>query len=164
MERLDAVEFYNAALDHYFVSANPDEIADLDRGVHPGWSRSGLSFKVHAAGKSGGRGAAVCRFYGVPSAGIDSHFYSANQAECEALPTSFGGAWRQESIDVFEVRLPDLRTGACDSGFTPVFRLWNQRSDSNHRFTTDFDVARAMRDRGYFWEGYGGGVAMCAPL
>ena len=37
---LDAVEYYNAALDHYFVTSMPNEIAKLDAGGFVGWQRT----------------------------------------------------------------------------------------------------------------------------
>ena len=46
---LRVIEFYNAAQDHYFITASPAEIADLDTGVHPGWQRTGLSFDAYDA-------------------------------------------------------------------------------------------------------------------
>jgi len=166
VEIATAVEFYDAALDHYFVSADPSEIAALDNGAFPGWERTGLSFNVFAPGKAGGVGVPVCRFYGLPAAGLDSHFYTANQSESAGIPATFHGAWQLESTDVFDIRLPDTVTGACATGFVPVYRMWNQRADSNHRFTTDSAVAASMKARGYVSEGWGPGplgVAMCAP-
>ncbi len=62
------------------------------------------------------------------------------------------------------IALPNLLTGACASSTVPVFRLWNARADSNHRYTTDPTVKAAMIARGYIAEGYGpDGVIMCAP-
>lgn len=170
VETVTAIEYYWAAADHYFITWIPDEIAALDNGVYPGWVRTGLTFNVFAPGESGGVGVSVCRFYGLPSAGLDSHFYTANADECAAIPTIFHGAWQLESADIFDIRLPDPVTGACAMGFVPVYRLWNQRSDSDHRFTTDYSVAVDMITRSYVSEGWGPGVgpnglgvAMCAP-
>ena len=42
--KVAVVEFYNAALDHYFITQATAEIADLDNGVHRGWTRTGESF------------------------------------------------------------------------------------------------------------------------
>ena len=68
-----------------------------------------------------------------------------------------------EAPNVFYVGLPDIATGACPAGTTPVFRLWNQRADSNHRYTTDANVRAQMLAKGYVSEGYGPlGTAMCA--
>ena len=44
-----AIEFYRAAADHYFISADPAEILKLDTGVQPGWTRTGQAFAVYPA-------------------------------------------------------------------------------------------------------------------
>ena len=41
-----SVEYYNAALDHYFTSALAPDIDALDSGRIGGWTRTGLSFNV----------------------------------------------------------------------------------------------------------------------
>jgi hypothetical protein len=44
-----AIEFYSAALNHYFITAYPDEAAMLDAGVVvPGWTRTGARFSAWA--------------------------------------------------------------------------------------------------------------------
>jgi hypothetical protein len=116
---IDAVEFYNASLDHYFVTAAPDEIAKLDTGVLVGWQRTNLSFKVLEATDTTPGALAVCRFYGVPAAGLDSHFYSASAAECDAVKQKFPTAWLLESPNVFQVYLPNLTTGQCPANTIP---------------------------------------------
>ena len=161
--KTSAVEYYDAALDHYFMTADANEIGDLDHGVHPGWARTAQSFLVGPQGMPDAE--PVCRFYGLPSAGLDSHFYSANSGECEAVNARFGSAWSLESMDVFAADLPDTITGECPPHTEPVYRLWNGRKDSNHRYTTDPMVREAMLVRGFIPEGYGSqGVAMCSPL
>src|SRR5262245_3568628 len=47
------IEFYNAALDHYFVSSLQADIDALDSGAIPGWERTGLSFNAYAAATAG---------------------------------------------------------------------------------------------------------------
>jgi len=166
-DMIDAVEFYNASLDHYFVTAFPDEIAKLDTGVLVGWQRTNLSFKVLEATDTTPGAAAVCRFYGVPAAGLDSHFYSASAAECDAVKQKFPSAWLLESANVFQVYLPNLTTGQCPANTIPVYRSWNHRTDSNHRYTTNTSVHDAMVAKGYIAEGYGTSgrpVAMCSPV
>jgi hypothetical protein len=162
VERLTAIEFYNATLDHYFITATQQEIRDLDNGVHTGWSRTGQTFGVYAPAKSGGSAASVCRYYGLPSAGIDSHFYAAEQYECDSMPVRFHDAWKLESANAFEARLPAgyyAQPNLCTPGFVPVWRMWNQRTDSNHRFVADIHVAVSMWDKGWLSEGIG----WCAP-
>ena len=43
--------------------------------------------------------------------------------------------------------LPDPATGACPAGTVPVYRLWNQRADSNHRYTTDPGIKAYMQSQ-----------------
>jgi hypothetical protein len=163
---LDAVEYYNAALDHYFVTANANEKSLLDAGSFVGWQRTGLGFKVLDPATTVAGVSPVCRFYGLPSAGLDSHFYSASPVECEQVKERFPGVWMLESDNVFLVGLPDPTTGQCQPGTAPIYRAWNARVDSNHRYTTDPNVELAMIARGYIAEGYGPPplpVAMCAP-
>lgn len=157
------VEFYNAALDHYFITASAKEIADLDAGVHKGWTRTGKSFQAWGVGSTGNTGRRpVCRAYGNPAAGLDSHFYSASPQECVATVTKFKGAWLLEASEVFEMELPDTTTGACTSGGAPVYRVWNNRADSNHRYTTSIADRDAMVAKGYVKEGYGpNSVTLC---
>jgi hypothetical protein len=163
-------EFYNAALRHYFMTANAKEKQDLDTGVHPGWVRTGESFKAYATGSSaGGTINPVCRYYSYPDQefgppGADSHFYSADAGECLSVFRKYASVyWYFESDNVFQIDLPDTSTGACASGTIPVYRLWNRRTDSNHRYTTSAAIKAQMLAAGYVAEGYGAdGVAMCA--
>lgn len=159
------VEFYNAGLDHYFISISAPEINDLDRGVHAGWARTGLSFKAFASASPGAD--PVCRFYIPPQHG-DSHFFSASQDECGDVLRAMQSDpnysdYVYESPDAFYIGLPDA-AGSCPAGTVKVYRLWNNRADSDHRFTTVAAIKAAMVAEGSVAEGYGpDAVAMCAP-
>jgi hypothetical protein len=60
------------------------------------------------------------------------------------------------------VELPDVSTGDCTSGGTPVYRVWNNRVDSNHRYVTSIADRDAMVAKGYVREGYGpNSVTLC---
>ena len=164
-----AVEYHHAGLDHYFISSLQQEIDTLDAGRIAGWVRTGQSFKVFPSQASGGAGAnPVCRFY-IPPAHGNSHFFSASPAECNLVvqktttDPNFSG-YVFESPNVFYEALPDTTTGACPVGNVPVFRLWNQRVDSNHRYTSSTAIKAQMVAAGYVAEGYGpNAVIMCAP-
>jgi len=161
---VNVIEFYNAALDHYFITADSNEISDLERGVHPGWTRTGQSFKAYGA-RSGGRigRRPVCRAYGKPEAGLNSHFYSANPDECFDTLARQNGAWGLEASELFQMNLPHPMTGECPAGNVPVYRTWNQRADSNHRYTTSMPTRDQMSAKGHVAEGYGpASVALCA--
>ena len=155
-----AVSFFNRALDRFFATADADEIASLDRREATGWQWAGSGFRVWAAGTPGKH--AVCRFYGRPDAGLDSHVLTASEEEC-ALLAAAGTGWMLESANVFGVDLPDARTGACAASARPVYRLWNGRSDGGHHLTTDRVERNRLVVAGYVPEGWGPeGVAMCS--
>jgi len=81
-----AIEFYNPALNHYFITAHPDEAAALDAGTNvKGWTRTGGQFTVFTDPGAGLQ--AVCRFFGTPGRGPNSHFYTADAAECAKVKT-----------------------------------------------------------------------------
>jgi hypothetical protein len=122
--------------------------------------RTGATFKAYTAARSDT--SAVCRFY-IPAVNGDSHFYSASAAECAEVQKKFP-SFVLEALAVMYIALPDLATGACAAGLVPVYRVWNGRSDSNHRYTTDTATRDAMVARGGIAEGYGpNAVIMCAP-
>src|SRR5688572_14241704 len=151
------VEYYSPRLDHYFISAGPDEIALLDRGAMGDWRRTGQSFLAWASPTDGPPGAVpVCRFY---ARGPNSHFYTGSRQECEQLKTleqaqradaqargqPFLG-WAYETI-AFWALLP--QNGHCAAGLKQVFRAYNNRAnemDSNHRFITDAAQRAAMAE------------------
>jgi len=166
---LQVDEFYNRRLQHYFITASAAEKRDLDTGVHPGWERTGGSFKAFATGSSAsGTINPVCRYYSDPNnpewGGVDSHFFSADAGECLSVFRKYAsGFWMFESDNVFQIDLPEKATGTCPAGTIPVYRLWNQRADSNHRYTTSAAIKAQMLAAGYLAEGYGtDGVVMCA--
>jgi hypothetical protein len=167
VEAAQVVEFYNATLDHYFITQDAVEIHDLDTGAHSGWVRTGQSFPAYVAGRSDRRGRPVCRYYGLPSSGLNSHYFSASDVECSTVlwqPLTVG-RWYEETSDAFEIALPDTVTGVCPQATVAVYRLWNTRLDSNHRYTTDMATKQLMVGKGYVPEGFGpDAVAMCAPV
>jgi hypothetical protein len=159
-----AVEFVDKTLLHFFVTAIPSEIMALDAGQFPPWVRSGRSFWVYPAGASiAANESPVCRYFTTPAAGFETHFYSAFPQECDAIPTLFPGIWTLETADAFGVRQPDVATGACPPGTSPLYRLYNGGPNVNHRYVTDLDT-RALMTPPWIPEGYGPlGVGMCVP-
>ena len=161
-QKVDVIEYYNAAQDHYFITALAQEIQALDTGVFAGWKRTGYAFKAYFAPAQGF--APVCRFYIPPGYG-DSHFYSASPAECAQALAQYP-FFTYESPNVFYIGLPDTTTGICQMGTTPVYRIWDNRIDSNHRYATSTAVVDQMRALGWIPEGYGPGPyypIMCEP-
>jgi hypothetical protein len=159
-----AVEYHHAALDHYFITADPAEVNALDTGRFAGWQRTGMGFNVFDPADTTGMGVPVCRFYGSPAYGLDTHFYSGSAGECVDTQRNWPAQWTLESANVFRIAMPNTMSGACPAGTMPVFRTWNRRADSNHRYTMDPAVQMGMMDHGGMAEGYGDPpVAMCSP-
>ena len=159
---VQAVEYYYAPWDHYFVTAIQAEISALDSGIFGAWVRTGLGFNVYPTAGPPAGSVPVCRFFSTIFDPKSSHFYSAIATECNALMTTVG--WQFEAY-VFNVLSPSVSDGSCPVGTLPVYRLYNngQGGAPNHRFTTDPTVRQQMLARGYVPEGYGIGVSMCAP-
>jgi len=162
-----AIEYYSPSLDHYFISNLQPDIDALDTGRIAGWYRTGNAFYAYPT--DGDFLSPVCRFYIPPQHG-NSHFFSASPTECAqiqariAFDPNYSG-YIQETPAAFYTYLPNAFTGACPANTTPVYRLWNGRVDSNHRYTTDENLKFQMMARGYVAEGYGpDAVAMCAPV
>ncbi|MBK7472295.1 MAG: hypothetical protein IPI73_18460 [Betaproteobacteria bacterium] len=132
------VEFYNPDLDNYFITAEPVEQAFIDTGAVGRWQRTGDAFATGGPNQ-------VCRFYGSLSPGPNSHFYTADTAECAALkqlqaitPAS-EKRWNFESNDF--ATTPAVN-GGCAGGLVPVYRAYNngfaRGVDSNHRITSNY--------------------------
>ena len=123
------------------------------------WRRTGNTFKPGGPHQ-------VCRFYGSISPGPNSHFYTADAAECADLkqlqattpPTQ--KRWNFESNDFSTTA---ATPSACPSGLLPVYRAYNNGNvrgiDSNHRITTSLASIIEVVNRGWKNEG----VVMCAP-
>lgn len=160
-----AVEYWNEHLQHYFLTADAAEQSLLDSHYFSGWIRTGQSFEVFPPATQPTSGASpVCRYYGRPERGLDTHFYSASPAECQAVRDLFGDDWILESTSAFAVHLPDTASGQCPVGTAPVYRVLNGRADVNHRYTTSQALRADMIGKGWIPEGYGPvGVAMCSP-
>jgi hypothetical protein len=162
------VEFYNAALNDYFMTIEPAEISDLDNGVHTGWIRTGLRFLAYPnATVAPADASPVCRFYVLPQVG-DSHFYSADPNECATVRSKFSGQWAFESAAVFYAVLPNKSNGACPAKTHAVYRFLNNDNGLHHRYTAEVDVRDdIIRLNAWTQEGYGDPpvqAALCSPV
>ena len=158
--RAPVTEFHHSGFDHYFYTANPQEIALLDRGVIGGWTRTGLTFNAYA--NAPGDGADVCRFFSAAFAPRSSHLFTANAVECEAVKSY--PAWTFEGV-AFRSPLPDAN-GNCRDGTSRIYRLYNngQGGAPAHRLVADATTQFEMIRAGWQPEGYGDNrVAMCSP-
>ena len=170
---IPVVEYYNAVLQHYFITAEPAEIANLDGGAFGGvWKRTGQTFNAWALAGRPADTVPVCRFFGTDQyradgtrIGPNSHFYTADPAECAFVKTGYQSvaadgrsypAWTYET-DAFAVKL--AVGGVCPGGTVPLYRAYNDgaRGDPNHRYSTNPALLMAMT--GWSFEG----LVMCVP-
>ena len=160
-------EFHNTVLDHYFITADEGEKGFVrNGGAGAGWVETGQSFAAWSPSVTR-ESAFVCRFYGDPVKGPNSHFYSASTDECRSLlglqlrqPDS-EPKWNSEGYS-FKVSLPN-DAHRCSDGLLPVYRAYNdgfaRGADSNHRFVLDKSLLTPLLAQGWKDEG----VAFCVP-
>lgn len=171
VEYVNTADFPNSPGGHYFYSADVREQVGVDVGEVGAFKRTGRSFKA-------GGYVSVCRFYGSMSPGPNSHFFTADQGECDLLKslqqTPIPGAAQQWNYEgqgfMANTPIPAVAGGAptCPAGSVPVYRAYNNAwgangknpRDSNHRFSTDPDDIQEVVTK-YGWQNEG--IAMCAP-
>jgi hypothetical protein len=154
----------------YFMTANPDEIALLDKATTE-WARTGRAFAAYANAGAAPGAVDVCRFFGTDRyrangsrIGPDSHFYTADAAECEFVKSGYRSvaadgvsypAWTFEG-SAFAAARPV--GGSCPTGTVPVYRAYNngEGGNPNHRYST------SLADAPTGWTAEG--VAMCVPV
>jgi len=198
------VEFVNPAitmggktnLTHYFMTAYPEEVNALDTETTvKGWQRTGRNWRAWqidgAGAASPGTPAAAKPVYRFFSSRWNSHFYTADAAEKDALlaknPTQNDALdWKLESTAFYAVtptstcpalsvlpRSPYLcpnnqppATLDCPAGYYPIYRAYSigpqsTRPDPNHRFTSNWIDVY----RNVRFAGYVyEGVAFCSPV
>jgi serine protease len=157
------IEYYRSDLDHYFITADPAEIAYVDTSLAGIFKRTGLYFYAYLDPSLAPPSArAVCRFYASAAVQINSHWYSASLDECITVLLNWPGIWNLETAQAFWVQVPDAN-GNCPANTLPVYRFFNNRRDANHRYTVDLSVRRAMENRAWAPEGTGpNSVAFCS--
>ena len=160
IEVADAVEYYNTLLQHYFITASMDEMGSIEHfRAGPGWQPTGSGFRGFLSPTAAPAGVLpVCRFYGTPGLGPNSHFYTVDATECAMVKQDPG--WTYEGI-AFYLFAP--LNGQCATGQQAVYRVYNNRyaqNDANHRYMSDPSLYAQMQAQGWLPEG----VAFCGPL
>jgi hypothetical protein len=169
------IEFYNTTLDHYFMTADQQEIKGIETGAAgPGWSRTGETFQFYESVlTSPGDARGLCRFYGstAPNAmapngrdGPNSHVYIQRGEECSKVRNDRGWIFEGDLGAVVSA----AQNGVCPSGFSAITRTYNNgyvvtagkltRNDSNHRYTRSPNIQAQMKAKGWSDEG----VVFCA--
>ena len=158
-EAVDVVEFYNASLDHYFITWGParSRISTPDARPRAGRAparRSGLHV---AAGRH------------VPRLPLST------SRPARATRTSSAAAPPSATRPVSRIRLrarraelhapvPAGRRASVRRARSPFYRVFSNRADANHRYMIDAAMRDQMVARGWLAEGDGPNlVVMCAP-
>jgi hypothetical protein len=151
----DVVEFVYPPANHYFLTASAEEAAFLDASGL--WVRTVFHFHAWSVDNAAAGTLPVCRFTGTPDIGPNSHFFSANAIECDAVGAN--PYWVYEGT-AFRSMVP--AAGVCGSGMTPVIRFFWPGVDVvsvRHRYIVDAGEAARMRAAGWMEEG----PVFCAP-
>ncbi len=146
------LELYNPTLNHFFTTADANEIAAVQRGdFGASWVATGLGFNVEAFPPPGVlTHSPACRFrLGFRDATYA--FYTTDASECDLVKRN--SAWRYQGVSFYAVAASG---GTCPSGFLGVHRAYNNgalRNDSNHRYTTSDSTMRDTQAAGWKFEG-----------
>jgi alpha-tubulin suppressor-like RCC1 family protein len=159
-----AREFYLAARDIYFRTADNSEANFVASGGAGPWVETKQSFPVGGVKQ-------VCRFYGNTNTnpatgqiyGPASHFYTIDDGDCNGLKALYNAgqkSWKFESNDYFAIPLDGNRQ--CPVGARAVYRAYNNgfpAKDANHRYDVNRSNVAALVARGWTDEG----AVFCVP-
>jgi len=99
----------------------------------------------------------VCRFYALPEAGLDSHFFPQFKDECDKVAQYWPDKWILETPAAFATPsffgAPDAANTTCSDDGEPLYRLYDNQADANHRYTTSRATRDAMMAQGGILEG-----------
>lgn len=157
-------EFYNGALDAYFISGRPAEQYALDSVA--GFSRTGATFQGKSALATDLTAAedSVCRYYiSAVTPYTSSHFYGFRATDCATIAAAVAAGtvtgFANEGYD-FASYKPVTATTCPASAPVPVYRSFRAAANGktpNHRYTTSTTVLGTMTVQGWASEG----VAFC---
>lgn len=152
------VEYYNRALDAYFITGRSNEQATLD--TVSDFQRTGMSFAALSASTAPTSYSQICRYYvNTAEPFTNSHFYGVRDTDCVFIANARIAGFVNEGLD-FATALP-TPVGCPASDAIPVFRTFRPAAggkSSNHRYTVSTAIRDAMMARGWVNEG----IAFCA--
>jgi len=171
VEYLDTIDFPHSPGGHFFYSSDPAEQAAVDAGNAGGFARTGRQFAT-------GGSSPLCRFYGSTTPGPNSHFFTVDPDECNALraeqvtPTpATVQQWNYEGTGYATTPATVASNGArsCPANTIPLYRAYNNAYpvsgpknpwDSNHRITPQQSDIASMVSIGWRDEG----IVFCGAL
>lgn len=152
------VEYYNRALDAYFITGRSNEQATLDAVAD--FQRTGMSFAAVSASTAPPWYSQICRYYvNIAEPFTKSHFYGVKDTDCALIANARIAGFANEGFD-FATALPSP-VGCPASEGVPVYRTFRAAAggkSSNHRYTVSTAIRDSMVARGWANEG----IAFCA--
>jgi len=159
------VEYFNTALDAYFITGRGSEQTLLDGS--PSFKRTGMSFVATEATVESATLSRICRFYvSVSTPFTSSHFYGNEGRDCEGIRAQKLPGFSWEGYDFATVK-PDANN-VCPVGNEPLFRGFRagvNGKTSNHRYYKSLAQCEAGAADGYVCEGqtFCGGTGVSMP-
>ncbi len=172
---VSAIEYENASLGRHFLTAKGAEIDRLDRGLVPGWLRTGQSFEISGTMHNGDIeyhyvGAPICA---ASLAGLDTAAPAAamDPAACNGPSGQFAPVAGDGDIAFYAAQI-DPTTGECPTmlGFvdgdiptSPVYRVVRTTGTADVRYVRDFELRSQLIGQGWLPRGFGAlGIAWCS--
>jgi hypothetical protein len=172
---VSAIEYENASLGRHFLTAKGSEIDLLDRGLVPGWLRTGQSYGINGTMHSGDIeyhyiGAPICA---ASLAGLDTAAAAAamDPATCNGASGQFGPIAGDGDIAFYAAQI-DPATGECPTmlGFVdgdfatyPVYRVVRTTGTADVRYVGDFELRNQLIGQGWLPRGFGAlGIGWCS--
>lgn len=156
-QTVTVVEYYNKAVDAYFITGRANEQTTLDAVAD--FQRTGMTFQATVATAATTAQTKICRFYiSVANPYTSSHFYGRQGTDCESLLSQKIAGFSWEDYD-FATLQP--ASGACPAGTTAIYRGFRAGANgktSNHRYSASLATYNAAATAGYAGEG----VVFCA--
>jgi hypothetical protein len=150
-QSVTVVEYYNSALDAYFITGRSNEQAQLD--AVPDFRRTGMSFEAVAAVGAPASTTRICRFYiSGTSPFVSSHFYGREGTDCEQIRAQNLPGFTWEDYD-FAISQPD--SGVCPVNTTTIYRGYRAAANgktANHRYSASAGSYVAATNAGYTGE------------
>lgn len=150
-QTVTVVEYYNKAIDAYFITGRANEQTILD-GVAD-FQRTGMTFQATAVASAPASLTKICRFYiSATSPYVSSHFYGRQGVDCEPIRAQNLAGFSWEDYD-FATQQP--ASGACPAATTPVYRGFRAAAGgktSNHRYSASQATYQTAIQAGYVGE------------
>lgn len=161
-QTLTVVEYYNAALDAYFITGRPQEQGYLD-GLGGDFVRTGMTFGARSSPSGAVGEIRVCRFFVSQSSPfVSTHFYGRDDTDCAALRSSRPTGFADEGVEFYTVQ--PASAGSCAApNSIPVYRSFRPGVGGrtpNHRYSVTRERFDALTAAGWAPEG----VVFCAPV